>query len=109
MICYPIRVANPTCDLLLTDGVVLTMDPQVSVHRPGAVAVTGDSIVAVGPGALAYDAVETINCGGRVIMPGLVNAHTHLELSVMRGRVPGGRGSLRRGRGVRWGDGRVPG
>jgi 5-methylthioadenosine/S-adenosylhomocysteine deaminase len=79
------RVANPTCDLLLTNGVVLTMDPQFTVHRLGTVAVTGDSIVAVGPGALAYDAAETIDCGGRVIMPGLINAHTHVPMTLLRG------------------------
>ena len=61
------------------------MDQQFTVHRPGAVAVTGDSIVAVGPGALAYRAAETIDCGGRVVMPGLVNAHTHVPMSLLRG------------------------
>ena len=79
------RVANPTCDLLLTNGLVLTMDPRFTVHRPGSVAVTGDSIVAVGPGTLAYDAAETIDCAGRVIMPGLVNAHTHVPMTLLRG------------------------
>jgi 5-methylthioadenosine/S-adenosylhomocysteine deaminase len=83
--CYPIRVANPTCDLLLTNAIVLTMDPQFTVHRQGAVAVTGDSIVAVGPGAVEYQPAETIDCGGRVVMPGLVNAHTHVPMSLLRG------------------------
>jgi 5-methylthioadenosine/S-adenosylhomocysteine deaminase len=78
-------VTQSTCDLLLTNAVVLTMDPQFTVHRPGAVAVTGDSIVAVGPGALAYQAAETIDCGGRVVMPGLVNAHTHVPMALLRG------------------------
>jgi len=78
-------VANATCDLLLTNGVVLTMDPQFTVHRAGGVAVTGDSIVAVGPGALTYQAAETIDCAGRVVMPGLVNAHTHVPMTLLRG------------------------
>jgi 5-methylthioadenosine/S-adenosylhomocysteine deaminase len=78
-------VANAPCDLLLTNAVVLTMDSQFTVHRPGAVAVTGDSIVAVGPDALAYQAAETIDCGGRVVMPGLVNAHTHVPMTLLRG------------------------
>ncbi len=59
---YPIRVTQTTCDLLLTNAVVLTMDPQFTVYRASAVAVTGDSIVAVGPGALSYQAAETIDC-----------------------------------------------
>jgi 5-methylthioadenosine/S-adenosylhomocysteine deaminase len=78
-------VTQSTCDLLLTNALVLTMDPQFTVHRPGAIAVTGDSIVAVGPGALGYQAAETIDCGGRVVMPGLVNAHTHVPMSLLRG------------------------
>ena len=78
-------MANAPCDLLLTNAVVLTMDPQFTVHRPGAVAVTGDSIVAVGPDALAYRATETIDCDGRVVMPGLVNAHTHAPMTLLRG------------------------
>src|SRR5260221_10670392 len=82
---YPIRVTQTTCDLLLTNAVVLTMDPQFTVYRASAVAVTGDSIVAVGPGALSYQAAETIDCGGRVVMPGLVNAHTHGPMALLRG------------------------
>jgi 5-methylthioadenosine/S-adenosylhomocysteine deaminase len=78
-------VANAPCDLLLTNAIVLTMDSLFTVHRPGAVAVTGDSIVAVGPDALAYRAAETIDCNGRVVMPGLVNAHTHVPMTLLRG------------------------
>jgi len=75
----------PTCDLLLTNAVVVTMDAQFTIHRGSAVAVTGDAIVAVGPDAAAYQATETIDCGGRVIMPGLVNAHTHVPMTLLRG------------------------
>jgi 5-methylthioadenosine/S-adenosylhomocysteine deaminase len=78
-------VASATCDLLLTNAVVLTMNPQFAIHRPGAVAITADSIAAVGPAALAYQAGETIDCGGRVVMPGLVNAHTHAPMTLLRG------------------------
>src|SRR3982751_1854241 len=75
----------PACDVLLTNAIVITMDDQFSVHRSGAVAVTGDSIVAVGPDAGAYSAPETLDCGGRVVMPGLINAHTHAPMSLLRG------------------------
>jgi 5-methylthioadenosine/S-adenosylhomocysteine deaminase len=78
-------VTSTACDLLLTNAVVLTMDSQFTVHRPGAIAVTGDSIAAVGPAALAYRAAETIDCGGRVVLPGLVNAHTHAPMTLLRG------------------------
>src|SRR6187397_3647373 len=61
------------------------MDPQFTVHSRGAVAITADSIAAVGPDALALQATATVDCGGRVVMPGLVNAHTHAAMSLLRG------------------------
>ena len=73
------------CDLLLTNATVLTMDARFTVHRSGAVAIAGDSIAAVGPAAHACDAATTIDCGGRVVMPGLVNAHTHVAMALLRG------------------------
>src|SRR4051812_24972001 len=61
------------------------MDAAFTVHRGSAVAVTGDSIAAVGPEAEAYRGAETVDCGGRVVMPGLVNAHTHVTMTLLRG------------------------
>jgi 5-methylthioadenosine/S-adenosylhomocysteine deaminase len=75
----------PTCDLLLTNALVLTMDEQFTIHAGGGVAITGHTIVAVGPDALACEAAETIECDGRVVMPGLVNAHTHAAMALLRG------------------------
>src|SRR3954452_22352275 len=73
------------CDLLLTNALVLTMDERFTIHQPGALAVSGDSIVAVGPEAATLEAAERIDCGGNVVMPGLVNAHTHVAMSLLRG------------------------
>ena len=73
------------CDILFTNAHVLTMDERFSVHGSGAVAVSGAAIVAVGPDALAYEGAETVDCGGRVLMPGLVNAHTHVPMTLLRG------------------------
>src|SRR3954447_21620879 len=73
------------CDLLLTNALVLTMDERFTIHQPGALAVSGDSIVAVGPEAATWQAAETIDCGGRVVMPGLINAHTHVPMTLLRG------------------------
>jgi 5-methylthioadenosine/S-adenosylhomocysteine deaminase len=72
-------------DLLLTNATILTMDERFTVHRGSAVAVAGDAIAAVGPDAEALEARERIDCGGRVVMPGLVNAHTHVPMSLLRG------------------------
>lgn len=75
-------------DLLLTNAIVLTMDEKYTQYEPGAVAVVGDQIAAVGPEESLrreYSANETIDCGGKVLMPGLVNAHTHVPMTLLRG------------------------
>jgi 5-methylthioadenosine/S-adenosylhomocysteine deaminase len=75
----------PACDVLLTNAVVLTMDDRFTLHRQGGVAIASDQIVAVGPEALSYTATDVVDCRGRVVMPGLVNAHTHAPMSLLRG------------------------
>jgi 5-methylthioadenosine/S-adenosylhomocysteine deaminase len=72
-------------DLLLTNATVLTMDERFTVHRGSAVAVAGHAIAAVGPDAEGLDARERIDCGGRVVMPGMINAHTHVPMTLLRG------------------------
>ena len=60
--------------------------------RDGAVALDGDRVVAVGPQAeieARHGRAERVDA---VLLPALVNAHTHLELSHLQGRVPGGAG-----------------
>lgn len=75
-------------DILFTNAIVLTMDEKMNQYDPGAVAVRGDSILAVGPEAeikKEYSANETVDCGGKIVMPGLVNAHTHVPMTLLRG------------------------
>jgi 5-methylthioadenosine/S-adenosylhomocysteine deaminase len=75
-------------DLLLINAHVLTMDEALTRYEPGAVAVRGDSIVAVGLQAdlqKQFEAAEVVDCGGRVLMPGLINAHTHVPMTLLRG------------------------
>ncbi len=75
-------------DLLLTNAVVLTMDDQLTLYEPGAVAVRGDQIIAVGREAdllATIQASQVHNCGGKVLMPGMVNAHTHVPMTLLRG------------------------
>jgi 5-methylthioadenosine/S-adenosylhomocysteine deaminase len=75
-------------DLLLTNATLLTMDERLNQFSPGALAVQGDRIMAVGREdelKQAYDADQTIDCGGKVLMPGLVNAHTHVPMTLLRG------------------------
>ncbi|MGW5660581.1 amidohydrolase [Streptomyces sp. NPDC003758] len=75
-------------DLLVHGGDVLTVDDAGSVVREGAVAVRDGEIIAVGPtGELRarYAAEEEIDAGGCLVLPGLVNAHTHLAMTLLRG------------------------
>src|SRR5438874_8561861 len=75
----------PRSDTLLINATLLTLDRSFTIHRSGAVAIAGDSIAAVGAAAEAYTAAETVDCRGRVVMPGLVNAHTHVPMTLLRG------------------------
>ena len=75
----------PRCDVLLSNARVLTMDEHFTAHASSGVAVTGDAIVAVGPEAMTYESATTMDCGGRVVMPGLINAHTHVPMTLLRG------------------------
>ncbi len=75
-------------DTLLKNAIVLTMDEQFHQYEPGAVAVAGDQIVAVGMETELlgqYSADQVIDCGRKVLMPGLVNAHTHVPMTLLRG------------------------
>jgi 5-methylthioadenosine/S-adenosylhomocysteine deaminase len=73
------------CDVLLTNAHLVTFDDLFTVHESGAIAISGRTILGVGDIALAYDPVETVDCQGRVVMPGLVNAHTHAPMTLLRG------------------------
>ena len=75
-------------DILFKNAIVLTMNKELEQFQQGSVVVTNDSIVAVGPEAellAAYEATEVVDCGGKVLMPGLVNAHTHVPMTLLRG------------------------
>jgi len=75
-------------DILLTNAHVLTMDQDLRQFFPGAVAITGERIVAVGAvSALRqeYHAQTKVDCGGKILMPGLINAHTHVPMTLLRG------------------------
>jgi 5-methylthioadenosine/S-adenosylhomocysteine deaminase len=77
-----------TADVVLSGGTVVTMDPGRRIIEDGSIAVTGDSIVAVGPRSeieAAYTARETIDAKGKLILPGWINGHTHVPMTLFRG------------------------
>jgi 5-methylthioadenosine/S-adenosylhomocysteine deaminase len=74
--------------LVITGGGVVTMDPARRILSPGAVAIDGRDIVAVGtPEQIArqFSAAETIDAAGTLVLPGLVNTHTHAPMVMYRG------------------------
>ena len=78
----------PRADLVLTNAHVVTMDDRFQVFRDGALAILDGKLVAVGPARevlAAYPATELVDCGGKALIPGLINAHTHAAMSLLRG------------------------
>ena len=75
----------PACDILLANACVVTMDEAFTVHGAGAVAIGGGAILGVGDVEGEFEPRERIDCGGRVVMPGLINAHTHAPMTLLRG------------------------
>jgi 5-methylthioadenosine/S-adenosylhomocysteine deaminase len=74
--------------LILTNAIVVTMDPSGRVIPDGAVAIDGRDIVAVDTSAgiaKRFTASDLIDAQGRVAMPGLINTHTHAPMVLYRG------------------------
>ncbi|HEV3407145.1 MAG TPA: hypothetical protein VG079_00530 [Gaiellaceae bacterium] len=69
---------------LLAGGVLVTCDENHTVHAPGDLVLEEDHIVYAGP-RYEGDADERLSAEGRLLMPGLVNAHTHAPMSIFRG------------------------
>jgi 5-methylthioadenosine/S-adenosylhomocysteine deaminase len=76
-----------TVDLLITGGTIVTMDGSRRIIENGAIAVSKGEIVSVGTAAelRTTRARQTINARGKVIIPGLINTHTHVPMSLFRG------------------------
>ncbi len=72
------------------NGILLTMNDEFDEYERGAVIVDGNKIVAVGDESIvskyegAGDIDEKIDASGGVIMPGFINGHTHISMSVFR-------------------------
>jgi 5-methylthioadenosine/S-adenosylhomocysteine deaminase len=74
-------------DLIVTNAHVVTMNDRREVHAHGAVIIQGARILAVGPAAIAarYAAPKTIDARGGLVLPGMINTHTHASMTVFRG------------------------
>ncbi len=81
-------VQRQAVSLILTGGIVVTMDPSGRIVSPGAVAIDGRNIAAIdAPDAIAarFTSQATLDTTGQVVMPGLINTHTHAPMVLYRG------------------------
>ena len=75
-------------DLIVEGDYVVTMDEPGTIIPNGAVAIDDGTILAIGAAAdihSNYSAVETLNADRRIVMPGLVNGHSHAAMTLLRG------------------------
>ena len=86
---FPLSQATPReVSLLITGATVVTMDAAGRVLSPGAVAIDGRDIVGVGSAESVraqFSGRDTIEAPGQVVIPGLVNTHTHAPMVLYRG------------------------
>jgi 5-methylthioadenosine/S-adenosylhomocysteine deaminase len=75
-------------DTLLYHALIITMDSEFHLYSPGAIAIGGGKILAVGPEETMrrdYASQIETDCLGKIVMPALVNAHTHAPMALLRG------------------------
>src|SRR5437764_3138779 len=80
--------ARRSISLIITGGTVVTMDGAGRVLSPGAVAIDGRDIVAVDTAAAVaarFTGQDSIDASAQVVMPGLINTHTHAPMVLYRG------------------------
>ncbi len=75
-------------DILILNGLILTLDKDFPQIDPGGAAIRAGKIEAVGPSSLiasGYTAPKVLDVPGCVVLPGLVNSHTHASMTLFRG------------------------
>ncbi len=88
--CYApatLAAAPKPATLAIVHAKVVTMDKSLHVHDDGTIIIDGGNIVAIGPAGLekAYAAAQTIDAGGNIAMPGMINTHNHIAMMAFRG------------------------
>jgi 5-methylthioadenosine/S-adenosylhomocysteine deaminase len=82
------RQTKQEADLIVSGGIVVTMDGARTIIQDGSVAIKGDAIAAVGPRAeieSRYTSAQVIDGRGRLVLPGFINGHTHAPMTLFRG------------------------
>jgi 5-methylthioadenosine/S-adenosylhomocysteine deaminase len=82
------ELSDDAIDLIIEGDYVITMDDSGGVIQSGAVAIDDGLIIAIGPAAeinRAYNANGHLEGSNRVVMPGLINGHSHAAMTLLRG------------------------
>src|SRR5437899_3463238 len=89
---FPVSLSSQAirqkADLIIAGGTVITMDGARTIYDDGAVVARGDTIVAVGPRAeleAKYAGSQVIDAKGKLVLPGFINGHTHVPMTLFRG------------------------
>ena len=75
-------------DWLLTNPWIVACDSVMTTFPQGALAIRGDTLVAVGPAAeitARFRGIREMDLRGHLVLPGLINTHTHAAMSCFRG------------------------
>lgn len=75
-------------DKMISGGLIVAMDEEGTVIKSGSIAITGENIIAIGEKSdieNKHVAPDIINAEGCLIMPGLINCHTHAPMTYFRG------------------------
>jgi 5-methylthioadenosine/S-adenosylhomocysteine deaminase len=84
----PDNSSSHAADILVLGGIVVTMDERRTILPDGALALRGNSILAIGPRAQIakdYSAATIVDAAGSLVIPGLIDAHTHIPMTLFRG------------------------
>jgi 5-methylthioadenosine/S-adenosylhomocysteine deaminase len=79
---------HPGIDLIIEGSYIVTMDVDGTVFENGAVAIDEGLIIAIGSSAdinAEYSASQTLDGKSRIVLPGLINGHSHAAMTLLRG------------------------
>src|SRR5215813_563663 len=84
----PLFAQKRSADIIISGGTVVTMDAKHTIQDDAAIAIKGDTIVAIGPRhqiTAWYESAQTVDAAGKLILPGFDNGHTHVPMTLFRG------------------------